>query len=432
MIGAATSTPSSEPTPLVGPASTISFWWNNLVYLVHEQFWLLIVVAVIVLGGDFALYSFATRVYVSKAAFVVDQSPFQFTGSQAGASTDDDSRLLLESIISSIQSEDMREIIAQRLNVPKSQVSLVDFDTKLQSLHTPDTVNIDATTERSTRVAIIEADSSNPQFAANAANAVVDELSGLNRLAGRINSLNEQIRVLQAKIDNSATEVSTVEATRVGLQQKMLGLKTHLAAGGSLSSNPAFADDEGLLELIKKKIDADAAYHAQAQVSVRGEQLTALEGQENSVNEQIESYLHDREIGLVSANQEAAQNVQVLQAALKEQTDSLNALESKKATLTQAIGDFKLRRSLGLFSDNGSESQAGVIVVLDRAHPALRPSKPNALLYGAVGIFLCGMLATSLMFLRHSLDQRIRSPLQIEWSAGVHCPSRACPSNASY
>jgi Mrp family chromosome partitioning ATPase len=381
----------------------------------------LVLVVIVVLGGTYALYSTATRVYISQATFIVDQSPFQFSGNPDDASNADDSRLLLESIISSIQSEDMREIIAQRLNVPKTSVSFIGFDAKLQSLSTPDTVNIDASTEKASRVATIKAESSDPKFASLAANAVIDELSGLNRLAGRIDNLNEEIKVVQAKIEHSADKISASEADRVVLQQKILGLKAHSAAGGSLASDPAFADDEGLLELIKKKIDADAAYHAQAQVSVRGEQLEALEGQENSVNEQIDSYLHDREIGLASANHEAEQNVQVLQTALKDQTDLLSKLSSQKATLIEAIGDFKLRRSLGLFADNGTESEAGVIVTLDRAHPASRPSRPNSLLYSAIAIFLCGILASSLMFLRHNLDQRIRSPLQFEWAAGVHC-----------
>jgi capsular polysaccharide biosynthesis protein/Mrp family chromosome partitioning ATPase len=419
-----TSTPANQnETPQPGlPYGHISFWWNNLTYLVREQFWILIVVVVVVMGLDFLVFKLSTRVYASKGTFVVDQSPFQFTGTGSGGTgTEDDSRLLLQSIISGIQSEDMREIIADRLNVAPRNISFLGFDTKIQSLSEPDTVNIDASSERTSRVAIIEADASDPEFAAKAANAVLDELSGLNRLAGRIDSMNEQIKVVQDKVDAYATSESGFEADRVALEQKMLGLKQHLAAGGSLSSSPAFSDDPGLLELIKKKIDADSAYHAQAQVSVRGEQLTALEGQEDSVNDQIDAYLADRKIGLDSAYQEATQKVAALQASVKAQTDLLTDLGNQKATLIKAIGDFKLRRKLGIFDDNSPDQEAGVIVVLDRAHAPLKPSKPNVLLDAAIGIFLCVVLAPPLMFLRHSLDQRIRSPLQIEWSAGVHC-----------
>lgn len=423
MIETPSSPPSSAETSPAGmPYGSVSFWWSNLTHLVQEQFWTLLIFVVVLIGLDCLAYKLSTRVYVSKAAFVVDQSPFQFTGTGAGGTgTEDDSRLLLQSIISGIQSEDMREIIANRLNVPPKNISFLGFDTKVQTLSDPDTVNIDASSERTSRVAVIEADASDPKFAAKAANAVLDELSGLNRLASRVDSMNEQIKVVQDKIDAYATSESGFEADRVALEQRMLGIKQHLAAGGTLSSSPAFAEDAGLLELIKKKIDADAAYHAQAQVSVRGEQLTALEGQEISVNDQIDSYLRDRKIGLDSAFHEAEDKVQALQASVKEQTDLLANIENQKATLIKAIGDYKLRRKLGIFDENASDQEAGVIVVLDRAHPALKPSKPNLILYGAIGIFLCVALVPPLMFLRHSLDQRIRYPLQIEWATGVHC-----------
>ncbi len=400
------------------PYGQVLFWWNNLVYLVQEQIWILIAVAAVVFALDYAVYHTAARVYVSKGAFIVDQSPFQFTGNQNSA---DDGRMLLQSIISSVQSEDMREIVAERLNVPPVNVSIIGFDAKVQKLKRTDTVNINATSEKTGRVAVVEADASDPEFAARASNAVLDELSGLNRLAGRINSMNEQIQVVRAKVAKYADAVSGFESDRVALEQKLLGLKQHLAAGGSLESSPAFADDPGLLELVKKRIDADAAYHAQAQVSVRGDQLTALKGQEDNVEHQINSYLRDRQIGLNSGFHEAEEKVTSLQSSLKEQTDLLNDLGNQKTTLVKAIGDFKLRRQLGVFNDKTPENEAGVIVILDRARPALRPSRPNLLLYLAIGFSICLVLAPSLMFLRHNLDQRIRSPLQIEWSAGVPC-----------
>jgi len=411
--------PNSEAPQSEIPYGQVLFWWNNLVYLVQEQIWILVAVVAVVFVFDFGAYHTATKVYVSKGTFLVDQSPFQFTGTQ---STADDSRVLLQSIISSVQSEDMREIVAEHLNVSPKNVSMVGFDAKGQTLKTPDTVNIDMTSEKTGRVAVVEADSSDPDFAAKAANAVLDELGMLNRLAGRIDSMNEQIKVVEAKVENYATAASGFESSRVALEQKMLGLKQHLEAGGSLASSPAFADDQGLLELVKKRIDADAAYHAQAQVSVRGDQLIALKGQEDNVDHQIDSYLHDRKIGLESAYHEAQENVTALQASLKAQTDLLNDLENQKATLIKAIGDFKLRRELGISNDSTTPTnEAGVIVILDRARPALKASKPNLLLYMAIGFCLCAVLAPSLMFLRHNLDQRIRSPLQIEWSAGVHC-----------
>jgi len=409
----------NEPPRTEVPYGQVLFWWNNLVYLVQEQFWILIAVVAVVFVVDYAAYHSATRVYSSKGTFMVDQSPFEFTGNQP---TPDDGRVLLQSVISSVQSEDMREIVAGQLHVPPQNISMVGFDAKGQTLKQPDTVNIEMTLEKTGRVAGVEADSSDPEFAANAANIVLDELSVLNRLAGRIDSMDEQIKVVQAKVEKYADAVSGFEADRVALEQRMLGLKNHLAAGGSMESSPAFADDPGLLELVKKRIDADAAYHAQAQVSVRGDQLTALKGQEDNVEVQISSYLHDRKIGLESAYHEASEKVTALQASLKQQTDLLNDLGNQKATLIKAIGDFKLRRELGISnSDKTAENEAGVIVVLDRARAASRPSKPSFLLYVAIGCCLCAAIAPALMFLRHNLDQRIRSPLQVEWSAGVHC-----------
>jgi Mrp family chromosome partitioning ATPase len=397
MIASNGETPSAPTYSSPSDESThgLYFWWQSIDVLLFEK---------------------ATRVYNCRGEFVVDESPFEFT-SNGG---EDDSRLLLQSIISSIQSEDMRDIIAQRLNIPPNHISFLGFDGKAQKLDQPDEVNIDVTSQRTSRVAMVEADTNNPAFGAKTVEAVLDELLALNQLGGRINAADQRIKVANDQIQQYAQEVSVAQNEMIALRQKFDGIKTHLQAGGSLETSPAFADDAALLELVKKRIEAEAAYHSQAQVSVRGEQLVALKGQLDDVLQQIDSYLNDRRIGLESSYNEALANVTAIQANLKEQNDILNSATSEKAQLKEAIGNAKLRRQLGLFN-GGSQSQSGVIVILDQGRPALWPSKPNPLLYGAIGLVLAGVLAPALMFLRHNLDQRVRSPQQIEWSVGVPC-----------
>ena len=376
--------PSSTEIPKVGDAThesgygDIWYWWRNLAYMVRETFWIGVLVFIIVLAADAALFMTATRTYKSQASFVVNQSPFQFA---QGPTDAEGSRLLLESIISSITSYDMRDIIAERLKVPSQNVSIEGLTAHGLSLKHPDQVNISVETERGSRTANIEAESSSPEFAAQAANAVMDEIEGLNRLGGKLNEVNQQIDSVQTEVNQFIQNLSSADAARVQLEQDVLSIDRHVKSGGSLETAPAFVQDQGLLDLQRKRIDADSAYSAQTQISVQGQQLRALEGSKDNVAQQIDSYLRNKEIGERSAAAGARARVEALKADLAVEQQSLNSLQREKTQLSDAVGDFKLRRQLGLFDNDQKAAEAAIILPLDHARASTIPAKPMLLTY---------------------------------------------------
>jgi capsular polysaccharide biosynthesis protein len=394
------------------------YWWRNTQYAVREQMraGLLVLAAIVVVLV--LLYATANRVYKSEATFVVDQSPFQFGVNQNDA---EGSHILLQSIISSVSSFDMRDVIAQRLNVPPENVCIVGLGPKKLGLQHSDQVNIAVDSEKGSRVATIEATSSNPQFAASAANAMLDEMLSLNRLGGRMADVNQQIIALQAEISQYAQNVSTADANRAQLEEDVLGIDQHLKSGGSLETAPAFVQDESLVDMQKKRIDASSAYSAQTQVSVQGSQLRALAGAKENVDSQIDAYLHNKSIGVRSAYNGAVARVAMLKSDVKQQMLALADLQREKARLSNAVGDFKLRRDLGLFDSDDKASEAGVIVVLDRARAAWKPSSPLLPMYITAGLGLAFLLCPVVMLARHNLDRKIKYPQQIELAAGVPC-----------
>lgn len=396
----------------------IWYWWRNISYMLREQFLVGIIVLVIIFAGALALYMSATRLYRSQASFVVDQSPFQFGVNQNDV---EGSRLLLQSIISSITSNDMRDVIAERMKVPSQNIAIVGLGPHGSALSGPDQVNIEVTTERGSRVANIDGYSANPQFACDATNAVLDEILGLNRIGGRLNELNQQIAAAQSEVNQYIQNVSAADANRAQLEQDVLGIERHMRAGGSLESAPAFVQDQGLLDLQKKRIDADSAYSAQTQISVQGQQLRALAGSKANVDSQIDSYLHNKEIGVRSAFDDAQARVASLKDDLAQEDEVLNGLQREKTQLSNAVGDFKLRRQLGLFKPDAQANEADVIVVFDRARPAWKPSKPLLLSYLGAAFILSLILCPGVMFLRHNIDRSIKYPQQIEMASGVPC-----------
>ena len=405
----------SRPEPAYGD---LWYWWRNLSYMLREQFLVGIAVALAIGVIDAGLYISAPRIYKSQASFVVDQSPFQFAINQNDA---EGSRLLLESITSSITSFDMEEVIAQRLGVPSKNVCILGLGPKALSLKDPTEVNISVLAGRGGRVASIEASSSDPKFASDAANAVLDEILGLNRLGGRLNEVNQQIQTAQAEVTQYAQNVIAADAARSQLEQDTLGIERRIKAGGSLESAPAFVRDEGLLELQKKRIDADAAYYAQTQISVQGQQLQALKGAKSSVDLQIRDYLDNKAIGVRSAFDDATARLASANADLKKEEDVLNELQREKTEFSNAVGDFKLRRQLGLFNSNATATEADVIVVFDRARPAWKPASPDPISYTVAGLVLAFFLCPGFMFLRHNIDRTIKYPQQIELASGVPC-----------
>jgi capsular polysaccharide biosynthesis protein len=411
------------------------YWWRNVRYLMREQMLAGLVVLVVIMAADAVLYHTATRVYKSSAAFVVDQSPFQFAMNPNDA---EGGQLLVESIFSSITSFDMREVIAQRLHVAPEKVCIVGLGPRKLSLRSPDEVNITVESVKGSRVATIETSASNAEFAAQAANAVLDEILALNRLGGRLADLNQRIQAEQTEVNQYAQNVTTADATRAQLEQQVLGIDRHEKMGGTLETAPGFADDQAWNDLQKKRIDADSAYSAQLQVSSQGPQLRALAGAKENVDAQIEAYLRNKAVGMRSAYTDAQARVATLKADLQQQMTTLTALQREKTQLANAVGDFKLRRQLGLFDPNANASESGIIVVFDRARAAWKPSSPLGVMYLTAGIGLALFLCPAVMVVRHNMDRAIKYPQQIELASGVPClavipvPDRSSQAKRAY
>ncbi len=394
-------------------------WLRNLFFIAHEQQGLLAVVFSLVVLITLILFLLSPRVYRSDATFIINQSPYEFA-SDANSNSSDVSKLLIQSLISGIESKDMQMILAERLQVPTSNLCFVGITRKVD-LSKPNTARIDVQPVRNSRVAILSAFSTDPVFAQKVANQIMDEVEGLNTIVGRIESLNADLKVHDEKIDRLTSALVDTTAERIRFQQQIQGLDAHLAQGASLESYPAFQDDENLRNFMQQEAVAEGAYQNLASTTTRSSVLSGKMSETRSLQNQVSSYAKQLALGLRSGFSVAQAREESLEANLKEERAASNLLKEKIDQLTQAIGNYKMRRDESIFSKDGLFEKASVLVVTDRPQIPEIPVQPNPLLYAILGLFAAFFFALASAVFNHHYDHYVKHPKQLELWRGITC-----------
>ncbi len=414
----------SAPSPIDGHTPIIeeeaSKSLQQVWFVLKEQKW--------ILGGGLAiglligivLFYGWPNVYESRSQFIIDDLPFKLDAANNGGDGTV-SQFLVQSLIKSIPSTEMQEYVAEHLNVPKKNINFEDLSPKLnlRALHE---ANIRVENPRESRIGLVIADASSPEFAADVVNAVTDKFQQLNFIAGHIADLDLKITGSRDRLTKLGDQLVAASGERIRFERQKLALEAYLQRGQQIENYPVFASDTTLNNLKTRHFQVKSEYESLASYSVRGKKLEGSQAELQNLDDQIRKYSEDLGESLrvsyeISLNQEKA-----LQQAVNDEQTQISHWSREMSRDIEAIGDLKLRKALDLSNSDAQEvKQASVIVVMERGQPVQRRKAPRGSVCIGIGLTLGLALGISGAFILYTLDRRVKLPPQIEALTQVRC-----------
>jgi uncharacterized protein involved in exopolysaccharide biosynthesis/Mrp family chromosome partitioning ATPase len=398
-------------------------WWQTLRYVARERY--RVVVGGFVAGLVLALilYVFSTRIYETKATLVIgDAALFEPKDNRQNSYSVPNPVL---DFLSSIRTADMARAVAEKLGVNGKNVFI-----RNDSGHGPDlskhrTALIDVSSLANSRTAFVKVDSRDPQFALDAAQALLDELRQFSALAQGLTKIDSDVKLAQDKQTTLNQSLSTTIAHRIEVEQQIKMLDAHLKSGGLLEYAPPFAADPFLLEMQRKRTSLDTSLEAQETISSRGPTLSTLRAAAVSIAKQINAYstqlaLRLRALYSTNVAEEAA-----LERNLVDLQGQLESLEQQRNEIIHSIGNARLRHSLAaadLTPDKDRDkTDSGAILVMDSPILPTHPVRPSLALFMVMGVLFGAAVGIGGALITHLADRRIRTPHQMETRSGTHC-----------
>lgn len=408
--------------PPMGFIDALRFLRSNFLFL-------LIGISVGILAGLYA-QQVITPAYEARGKFIVDQLPFQQSGPVTDAEMDRD---LVQTLIVSISSRDMRKTVESKLNLPQGSIAFLDLDVPLKLRRTshPE-ANISIQSVKNSRIGTIEATSQNPEFAAKVVNAILDELVVYNQLGGRLRNIQMSLALNKLKADSLIRQVVDASSVRIKLAQENAALDGYLKQGLPLTSFPAFASDPTLNNLRTQFFLVKSEYDRAASTSTRGERLLGKRAEMEGLQGQLTTMAKSLSVSLRSQLEISKTQESNIQASLAATNETINSLSQDAARLTQSFGDPELMKAIASEQESTVSSTANIFVVVNKATPIVKPVRPKLWLNLFIGLALGGALGLGASLLHTGLDTRVRFAAQIERLTGCPClvvlPKRPDPS----
>ncbi len=387
---------------LFGPSPLQSF-----LYLIRRNMGLICLglLAGFVIG--LGAYIVTPRVYRAKGTFLIDRLPFRIV--QENMSDAETERQLVQSLILSIPGEEMRKAVAARVGVGPADIAFTQHDRtlSLSSSH-PLCANIEVTATRNSRLGVVTAESSDPEFATKVVNAVFSEIEVINQIAGRLMQIQSRLKLDQTESENLVQALAAVSAERIKYEEQNESLDQFLAAKNPPEAFPAFSEDATLNNLKTQLILVSSEYDAPAVQNTFGAKLQGKKAELEGLRQQVRQHID----GLVAGLHTALQIARTREASFKKDLDSVQqqsaSFETLSAQLAKGIGDFKLRGELiaNTGTDASLVSEASVIVVVDPAYTMPTPVRPSLALDLGFGLLFGLALGTGMAFLRAQLKPR--------------------------
>ena len=392
--------PSTPTDILFGPSPLQAF-----INLVRKNIGLICLGLLVGLFLGLGAYIVTPKVYQAKGTFLIDRLPFRIV--QDGMSDAETERQLVQSLILSIPGEEMRKAVAARVGVAPTDIAFAQHNRSLAlSKSHPLCANIDITAVRNSRLGIVTAESSDPEFATKVVNAVFSEIEVINQIAGRLLQIQSRLKLGQTQSENLIQALAAVSADRIKYEEQNQSLDQFLADKNPPEAFPAFNDDATLNNLKTQLILVSSEYDALAVQDTFGAKLAGKRAELDGLRMQIKRHID----GLVAGLRTALQIARTREAAFKKDLDAVQQQSASFATLSaqlaKGIGDFKLREDLIANGDASLVSEASVIVVVGPAYTISTPARPSLVLDLGFGICFGLALGTGVAFLRAQLRPR--------------------------
>ncbi len=396
--------------------------FQNFLSLAREQahIWLVGVSIGLLLG--FVMYLATPRTYQAKGTFLVDQLPF--TTTTETANDPETSREMVQSLILSIPGREIKRAIALRLRVLPSALSFNDKERAI-SLRGFDSsrANIKVAATRNSRLGTITVESCNPEFATKVVNTLFDEILTMNTLAGRLAEVQSQLTLTRGTSAKLVDTLATVTSERVRLEEEVRELDAYTAKKLPLAEFSAFSNDTTINNLKTQLNFVESEYYSLATYSTRGLRLDGKRAEAAGLRHQLDKQAQHLSQALRSTLDISRTEEEVLTRRVAENEKAISQLQTKRGELGRAFSDFSLRKRLLAEGkpEDGIESQASVIAVVDPGLADQKPVRPSLVLNLLLGLFFGLAGGAGVAFLIHLLDSRLRTPVQIEMATGLPC-----------
>jgi uncharacterized protein involved in exopolysaccharide biosynthesis len=398
----------SYPSPVSSTPSDILFGPSPLqafLNLIRKNIGLVCLGLLLGLLMGLVAYAITPKVYRAKGTFLIDRLPFRIV--QEGMSDAETERQLVQSLILSIPGEELRTAVATRLGVGPSDIAFAQHDhTIALSSHHPFQANVEITATRNSRLGVVTAESSDPEFATKIVHAIFSEMEVINQIAGRLLQIQSRLKLEQTESENLIQALGAVSADRIKYEEQNQSLDQFLADKNPPEAFPAFNEDATLNNLKTQMILVSSEYDALAVQDTFGAKLAGKKAELTGLRLQIQKHVG----GLVAALRTALQIARSREASFKKDLDAVQqqsaALETLSAQLAKGVGDFKLREELIANGNASLVSEASVIVVVDPAYTMRTPVRPSLTLDFGFGLCFGLALGIGVAFFRAQLKPR--------------------------
>lgn len=407
--------PDREHPPQEPPPDRQDSLFEEIIGFLWTSKWLLLFGLALGIAVGAAMFAVTPKVYESSAKFIVDELPFRIREESTDAETE---RQLVQTLIMSIPSRDMRNAVAKRLDVSPSQIVFEEIDRRLVLKGPKPMANVRVASTKNSRIGEIVSQSQSPTFAADVANAVLQELQAMNVIAGELKTVRQFIRLSRDQADQLLKQLVETSAQRIEIEKQVTELDAYLKRGLPLEGFPAFSQDATLNNLKTQLILVKSEYDGIAAASTRGLRLEGKRAELQGLQTQMMNQARSLADALRSRLVIARTQEEDFQGQLKALQAGISEAERHGAKFLNAFSD-PARIYQILAEETGKPSETGnVIVTVDLAREEKRNVRPRL----AINVVLGAMLGTGLGFafalLRSVLDTRIRSVQQVASQTG--------------
>lgn len=365
--------------------------------------------------------------YEAEGRFVVDEMPFLHSlqsGSQNNNVLIDNGTQndLVQSLVMGVPSGAMRRELAAHLKVEERQISFLDLGSRPVSLRSKDPVaNIRITPVRNSRMGTIDVTSQSAEFAADAVNALLDELGNYNIAQGHLNALDMQKQIATARVESVRTDLVGVKQGVSWQEQQVAQLDEYIKKGQPLESFPDFSADTTLNNLKTERLLNQAEYAGLLTSSSGGVQLEKKKAQVEDIAKEITQEAESLAHGMRSQLEATRLQDAHLEMQLSNTLSRIQQYSHQREQWVQSFGDITEMKKLIDASTNDPTQGGSVIVVVGRAIPPERPKSPKLWLNLFAGVFVCELAGLFLAVVRTLLDDRLISPQSVPTLTKLPC-----------
>lgn len=409
--------PSERPPQTLAREHPESFFEEVVVFLWRCR-WMLLMGLILGIATGVGLYRVMPKVYESSAKFIIDDLPFNIRETGSDAETE---RQLVQTLIMSIPSQDMREAVARQLEIDPKRLAFEEIDRRLSLRGSLPTANIRVASTKNSRIGAITCQSQDAAFAAQIANAVLKELNVLNLVAGELKSAKQNNELARNKADQLLKQLVQISGNRVEFETQVMELDDYLKRKLPIEDFPAFSQDATLNNLKTQLIIVEGEYDSTAANSTKGARLEGKRAELRGLRSQTTAQAKALATALRSRLSIARFQEEDLQKQIGVIESQISQTERQSSLFLSNFGDSSRIHQLLAEQKEAPAETGNVIVTVNPAKQEIRSVKPKLTLNVMLGAMLGLGLGLGLALVGASLDTRIRSPGQIRSETGTPC-----------